>query len=101
MNVLLQHISSTAHKNFKFLTASVVCDVLLLGSITNGMISHSTPVTVSNTVHVGTVATCTCNSGYELSTTGDQTRTCMNKGDGSGASFRGNAPSCDCKYLCI
>ena len=46
---------------------------------------------------VGTVATYTCNSGYELSTTGDEMRTCMDNGDGSGGSFGGSAPTCQCK----
>ena len=44
---------------------------------------------------VGTVAAYICNSGYELS--GDEMRTCVDNGDGSGGSFRGMAPTCQCK----
>ena len=59
------------------------------------MISYSPDMTAPYSV--GTVATYTCNSGYELSTTGDEMRTCMDNGDGSGGSFRGTAPTCQCK----
>ena len=76
-----------------FFTA--VCDAL--DTIANGMISYSTDMTAPYSE--GTVATYTCISGYELSTTGDETRTCMDNGDGSGGSFGGSAPTCQCKLL--
>ena len=70
-----------------------VCDGL--HSLANGMISYSTDMTAPYSV--GAVATYSCNSGYELSTTGDEMRTCMDNGDGSGGSFGGSAPTCKCK----
>ena len=76
-----------------FITA--VCGAL--DAIANGMISYSTDMTAPYSV--GTVATYTCNSGYELSTTGDEMRTCMDNGDGSGSSFGGSAPTCQRNLL--
>ena len=47
---------------------------------------------------IGTVATYTCDPGYMLVTgPGDEMRTCMDNGDGTGASFGGSAPTCECK----
>ena len=78
-----------------FITA--VCSAL--DAIANGMISYSTDMTAPYSV--GTVATYSCNSGYELSTTGDEMRTCMDNGDGSGSSFGGSAPTCQRKFLIL
>ena len=61
------------------------------------MISYSTDMTAPYSE--GTVVTYTCNSGYELSTTGDEMRTCMDNGDGSGGSFGGSAPTCQREFL--
>ena len=47
---------------------------------------------------VGTVATYECNEGYELTGPGDVMRTCMDNGDGTGASFGGSAPTCERKF---
>ena len=63
------------------------------------MITYSADMTAPYSV--GTVATYTCNSGYELSTTGDEMRTCMDNGDGSGGSFGGSAPTCQRKFLIL
>ena len=53
------------------------------------MISYSPDVTAPYSVD--TVATYTCNPGYMLVTgPGDEMRTCMDNGDGSGASFGGS-----------
>ena len=48
---------------------------------------------------VGTVATYKCNQGYELTGPGVEMRTCVDNGDGRGASFNGTAPICNCKLF--
>ena len=60
------------------------------------MISYSPDMTAPYSE--GTVATYTCNSGYELSTTGDVMRTCEDGGSSAGASFSGEAPTCERKF---
>ena len=64
--------------------------------IANGMISYSIDTTAPYSV--GTVAIYSCNDGYEFSMAGDQMRTCLDNDDGSGGSFGGAAPTCECKF---
>ena len=73
----------------------MACDELPV--IANGMISYSPDMTAP--YRVGTVASYTCNPGYELTGPGDEMRTCVVNGDGSSASFNGGDPSCKCKWL--
>ena len=63
------------------------------------MISYST--NVMGQYNLGTVATYTCNPGYELTGPGDEMRTCVDNGDGTGASFNGTASTCERKLLII
>ena len=64
------------------------------------MTSYSPDMTAPYSV--GTVATYECNEGYELTGPGDEMRTCMDNGDGSGASFGGCAPTCECNiHFCL
>ena len=91
---IIYKVSSSKYL-YILVTDSAVCGAL--DAIANGMISYSTDMTAPYSV--GTVATYTCNSGYELSTTGDEMRTCMDNGDGSGGTFGGTAPTCKRKFL--
>ena len=71
-----------------------VCDELDM--IANGMISYNADMTAP--YNVGTVATYSCNAGFEL--VGSAMRTCENAGF-SGAVFSGQAPTCERKiYRC-
>ena len=91
VNVSFNGIKISDYNISNFLTA--VCDEL--EEIENGTISYSTDMTAPYSV--GTVATYSCNSGYELSTTRDQMRTCEDGGS-AGASFNGEAPTCERKF---
>ena len=49
---------------------------------------------------LGTVATYSCNEGYQLiSGPGGDSRTCVDGGDGNGGVFNGVSPSCERKIL--
>ena len=62
-----------------------------LDPIENGAITYS----VSGFV-LGTVATYSCNSGFQLNLDpGDEMRTCIDGGVGVGGVFDGVAPTCD------
>ena len=69
-----------------------MCDEL--EPIVNGMITYN-----MESPYVGTVATYSCNTGNEFSTTGDEMRTCEEASDGSGAIFGGTAPTCEREFL--
>ena len=69
------------------------CDEL--EPIANGMITYN----MNSPYAVGTVATYSCNSGYELSIAGDEMRTCEEASDGSGAIFGGTAPTCERTFV--
>ena len=74
-----------------FFTA--VCDELL--AISNGGISYAQS-DLTPEFGVGTVATFSCNEGYQLIThPGDEMRTCVDGGDGNGGKFDGAQPSCE------
>ncbi|XP_064387502.1 uncharacterized protein LOC135335845 isoform X3 [Halichondria panicea] len=69
-----------------------LCDELAM--ITNGMIVYNADMTAP--YDVGTVATYSCNPGFELVINpGSEMRTCADAGDGSGATFSGQAPTCE------
>ena len=76
-----------------FFTA--VCDELL--AISNGGVSYAqSDLTLE--FGVGTVATYSCNEGYQLITeTGDEMRFCVDGGDGNGGVFDGAEPRCERK----
>ncbi len=61
--------------------------------IVNGVIVYNADMTSAH--EVGTVATYSCNQGYELK--GSEMRTCEDTGDGSGATFSGQTPTCERK----
>ena len=82
---------------YGFTSHTAFCETL--PSIANGMISYST--NVMGQYNLGTVATYTCNPGYELTGPGDEMRTCVDNGDGSGLSFNGTDPTCERKFLII
>ncbi len=64
--------------------------------IANGVISYNADMTAP--YNVGTVATYSCNAGFELVINlGSEMRTCVDVGDGSGAIFSGEAPTCERK----
>ncbi len=70
-----------------------------LSEIANGIISYS-PDNTSD-YNIGTVATYSCNQGYELVINpGSEMRTCEDAGDGSGGVFSGQAPTCERKQGC-
>ena len=47
---------------------------------------------------LGTIATYSCNEGYQLITeTGDEMRLCVDGGDGNGGVFDGAEPRCERK----
>ena len=51
---------------------------------------------------LGTVATYSCNEGYQLILgPGSDTRTCVDGGDGNGGVFDGEAPFCERKILSV
>ncbi len=62
-----------------------------LPEIANGMISYS-PDNTSD-YNIGTVASYSCNPGYELRG-GNVIRTCVDAGDDRGGVFSGQAPTC-------
>ncbi len=64
-----------------------------LEMIANGMIVYNADLISPH--EVGTVATYSCNQGYELA--GSEMRTCEDTGDGSGSRFNGQAPTCERK----
>ncbi len=68
--------------------STAVCDELL--AVANGLISYS-EVSITS-YSIGTVATYSCNQGFELRL-GDETRTCVDLG--SGGIFIGVAPTCE------
>ena len=68
----------------------------MLTTITNGVIVYNVDMTVP--YDVGTVATYSCDPGYELSINpGSEMRSCEDAGDGSGGRFSGQAPTCERK----
>ncbi len=67
-----------------------------LPEIANGTISYSPDNTPD--YNIGTVVTYNCNQGYVLvRDPGSVTRTCVDAGDGRGATFTGQAPTCERK----
>ena len=46
-----------------------------------------------------TVATYSCNEGFQL--IGDESRICIDRGDGNGGVFDGEASFCECKLIWI
>ena len=79
--------------NYNYIHAAV-CDEL--GMIANGVIVYTGDMTAPH--DVGTVATYSCNPGYELVINpGSEMRSCDDAGDGSGATFSGQAPTCERK----
>ncbi len=64
-----------------------------LEMIANGMIVYNADMTSPH--EVGNVATYSCNQGYELA--GSEMRICEDAGDGSGARYSGQAPTCERK----
>ena len=94
----LQLVNVSLHKTYQILLQSSTFITAVCGpldAIANGVISYSADM--SAPYSEGTVATYTCNSGYELSTTGDEMRTCVDGGS-AGASFSGEAPTCERKF---
>ena len=70
-----------------------------LEAIENGVISYSID-NVGPEYNLSTVATYSCNNPFQLNTeSGNETRTCVDGGDGVGGVFSGDAPTCDCKCL--
>ncbi len=66
--------------------------------ITNGVIVYNVDMTAP--YDVGTVATYSCDPGYELAINpGSEMRSCEDAGDGSGGRFSGQAPTCERKLL--
>ncbi len=66
-----------------------------LPEIANGMISYSPDNTPD--YNIGTVASYSCNQGYELVrnlSSRSVVRTCLDAGDGSGGTFTGQDPTC-------
>ncbi len=64
--------------------------------IANGVISYNADMTAP--YNVGTVATYSCNTGFELAINiGSEMRTCRDVGGGNGAIFSGQAPICERK----
>ncbi len=77
-------------------TSSLTALCGVLPDIDNGRIEYSPDTTAP--YDVSTVATYLCDEGYELTLNpGSQMRTCVDNGDGSGASFDGTAPTCERK----
>ena len=75
-------------------TTAVVCDEL--PAINNGIILYQPDMSAQ--FDLGTVATYSCNEGYQLITNpGDEIRTCVDGGDGNGGVFNGAKPICECK----
>ncbi|XP_064387505.1 uncharacterized protein LOC135335846 isoform X3 [Halichondria panicea] len=73
-------------------TCEPVCDMLPM--ITNGVIVYNIDMTAP--YDVGTVATYSCDPGYELAINpGSEMRSCEDAGDGSGGRFSGQAPTCE------
>ena len=74
------------------LSHTAVCDEL--SAIENGRIEYA-PDSTGPEYNLNTVATYICDGGFELNTeTGDETRTCIDGGDGNGGVFDGQKPSC-------
>ena len=68
-----------------------------LEAIENGMISYAID-NVGPEYDIGTVATYSCDPGFQLNTESeDEMRTCTDGGDGVGGVFIGVAPTCDRK----
>ena len=64
-------------------------------AIENGTISYSVD-NVGPEYDLGTVATYSCNPYFKLNNyTGNETRTCVDGGDGVGGVFSGVAPTCN------
>ncbi len=83
------------HNQSIFLSV-VVCAELEM--IANGVIVYNDDMTAP--YDVGTEATYSCNPGYELVINpGSEMRSCEDAGDGSGATFSGQAPTCERKIL--
>ena len=84
--------------NFDLTSSNVfkaVCDELSV--IANGRISYSPDMTVPYSV--GTVASHSCNPGFEL--IGEVIRTCEDGGAGVGGVFVGSEPSCQRELVCF
>ena len=80
-----------------FFTA--VCDEL--PAISNGGVSYA-QTDLTPEFGVGTVATYSCNEGYQLITNpGDEMRMCVDGGDGNGGEFDGAQPSCERKQCLL
>ncbi len=75
--------------------SSVFCNELEM--IANGVIVYNVEMTAP--YDVGTVATYSCNQGYELE--GSEMRTCEDAGDGRGKRFSGQAPICELRGIAM
>ncbi len=80
------------HSHCLFVFAAIECPAL--PEIDNGVISYSPDVTPDYSL--STVATYSCNLDFVL-TGGNETRTCVDVGDGSGGRFDGQEPTCERK----
>ncbi len=83
------------HLLMQLYSPTVLCPPL--PELANGGISYS-PYGFNREYTVGTVATYSCNQGYELvRNLGSMIRTCRDVGDGSGGRFDGQVPTCERK----
>ncbi len=92
------YVTCTIILTMMYYIYTALCDELAM--ITNGMIVYNADMTAP--YDVGTVATYSCNPGFELVINpGSEMRTCADAGDGSGATFSGQAPTCEGKISVI
>ena len=78
--------------NASLFNTAIVCAELQ--EIENGAISYA-PDSEGPVYDLGTVATYTCDEGFEL--IGEDSRTCEDVSNGPSGEFTGTAPTCECK----